>query len=115
MEQMQQGERFTMLDPPSLSLKPDFPNRLKFCGMGLGVGLALGLIVVLSLEIMDGQLHSEKEIKTVLAMAVLSDIPEIVSPSDERHNKKRRVLGWAVAALVTVTILAGSAISYLHG
>ena len=114
MEQMQQGERFTMLDPPSLSLKPDFPNRLKFCAMGLGVGLALGLVVVVLLEIMDGRLHSEKEIKTLLPMAVLSDIPEIVSPSDERHNKKRQVLGWAMAALVVATILAGSAISYLH-
>ena len=42
MEETQQGERFTMLDPPSLPSKPDFPNRLKFCGFGLGVGLALG-------------------------------------------------------------------------
>ena len=42
MEQMQKGERFRMLDPPSLPLKPDFPNRLKFCGIGLGFGLALG-------------------------------------------------------------------------
>jgi succinoglycan biosynthesis transport protein ExoP len=115
MEQMQQGERFTMLDPPSLSLKPDFPNRLKFCGIGLGVGLALGLLVVVSSEIMDDRLHSEKEIKMLLPMAVLSDIPEIVGPSDERHNKKRQILGWAMAALVVATILAGSAISYLHG
>jgi polysaccharide chain length determinant protein (PEP-CTERM system associated) len=115
MEQMQQGERFTMLDPPSLSLKPDFPNRLKFCGMGLGAGLALGLLVVVSSEMMDGRLHSEQEIKALLPMAVLSDIPEIVSPSDERHNKKRQILGWTMAALVLATILAGSAISYLRG
>ncbi len=115
MEQMQQGERFTMLDPPSLSLKPDFPNRLKFCGIGLGVGLALGLIVVASFEIMDGRLHSEKEIKTLLPMVILSEIPEIVSPSDERSTKKRMALGWAMAALIVVTILAGSAFSYLRG
>jgi len=29
MEQMQQGERFKILDPPSLPTKPDFPHRLK--------------------------------------------------------------------------------------
>jgi len=115
MEQMQQGERFTMLDPPSLSLKPDFPNRLKFCGIGLGVGLALGLIVVASFEIMDDRLHSEKEIKTLLPMAILSEIPEIVGPLDERSTKKRMALGWAMAALIVVTILAGSAFSYLRG
>ena len=36
MELLQQGEHFQMIDPPSLPLKPDFPNRLKFCGIGLG-------------------------------------------------------------------------------
>jgi succinoglycan biosynthesis transport protein ExoP len=114
MEHMQQGERFSMLDPPSLPLKPDFPNRLKFCGIGLGVGLALGLVVVGGFEFMDDRLHSEKEIKILLRMAILSEIPEIVSPSDERSSKKRMVLGWAMAALIVATILAGSAFSYLH-
>jgi succinoglycan biosynthesis transport protein ExoP len=114
MEHMQQGERFSMLDPPSLPLKPDFPNRLKFCGFGLGVGLALGLVVVGGFEFMDDRLHREKEIKILLPMAILSEIPEIVSPSDERSIKKRMVLGWAMAALIVATILAGSAFSYLH-
>jgi uncharacterized protein involved in exopolysaccharide biosynthesis len=114
MEQMQQGERFTMLDPPSLPSKPDFPNRLKFCGIGLGVGLALGLIVVGSLEAMDDRMHSEKEIKLLLPVAIISEIPEIVGPLDERTSKKRMVLGWAMTAIVAVTILAGSALSYLR-
>ena len=114
MEHMQQGERFSMIDPPSLPVKPDFPNRLKFCGIGLGVGLALGLVVVVGLEFMDDRLHSEKELKILLPMAILSEIPEIVSPSDEQSRRKRTALGWAVAALVVTAILAGSALSYLH-
>jgi polysaccharide biosynthesis transport protein len=114
MEQMQQGERFTMLDPPSLPSKPDFPNRLKFCGIGLGVGFALGLILVGSLEAMDDRMHSENEIKLLLPVAIISEIPEIVNPSDEGLSKKRMVLGWALTAIVGVTILAGSAFSYLR-
>jgi hypothetical protein len=114
MEQMQQGERFTMLDPPSLPGKPDFPNRLKFCGIGLGVGLALGLVLVVSLEAMDDRMHSEEEIKLLLPVAIISEIPEIVNPADERISKKRMMLGWAMTAIVGVTILAGSAFSYLR-
>jgi uncharacterized protein involved in exopolysaccharide biosynthesis len=114
MEQMQQGERFTMLDPPSLPLKPDFPNRLKFCGMGLGIGLALGLVVVAGFEVFDDRLHTEKEIRALLPIAVISEIPDVESPIDERRFRNRMVLGWTVAALVSVTILAGSAFSYLH-
>jgi polysaccharide chain length determinant protein (PEP-CTERM system associated) len=114
MEQMQQGERFSIIDPPSLPLKPDFPNRLKFCGIGLGIGLVLGLIVVGILEAKDDRLHGEKEIKILLPMAVLSEIPEVVSPSDERRSKRRTALGWATTALVIAMILAGSALSYLQ-
>jgi polysaccharide chain length determinant protein (PEP-CTERM system associated) len=114
MEHMQQGERFRMLDAPSLPLKPDFPNRLKFCGIGLGVGFALGLLVVGCFELMDDRLYSEKEIKALLPTTILADIPEVVIPSDELNRKKRMALGWAMAALVAGTILAGSAFSYLH-
>ena len=65
MEQMQQGERFTMLDPPSLPVKPDFPNRLKFCGIGLVVGLLLGFASVAGFEFMDDRLHDEQAIKAL--------------------------------------------------
>jgi polysaccharide biosynthesis transport protein len=114
MEQMQQGERFRMLDPPSLPTSPDFPNRLKFCGIGLGVGLALGLLVMGGVEIMHDRLHSEAEIKALLPMAVIAEIPEIVMPSDERKRKRERVFGWATAALVTTTMLAGFAFTIVH-
>ena len=53
MELLQQGERFRIIDPPSLPVKPDFPNRLKFCGFGLGIGLALGTVVAGAFEMMD--------------------------------------------------------------
>src|SRR5215469_13829827 len=38
MEQMQQGERFSILDPPGLPQKPAFPNRLQLSGIGVGFG-----------------------------------------------------------------------------
>ena len=114
MEQMQQGERFTMLDPPSLPSKPDFPDRLKFCAFGLAAGLALGLLVMVGLEFMDDRLHSEREIKSLLPFAVVSEIPEVVSPLDERSAQRKLVLGWATAGFVVLTILAGSAFSFLQ-
>jgi polysaccharide chain length determinant protein (PEP-CTERM system associated) len=114
MEQMQQGERFRMLDPPSLPLKPAFPDRLKFCAAGLGFGLALGVVVVGGFEFMDDRMHSEKEIKALLSMKVISEIPEVLNPSDKRSIKKRMLLGWAMAALVFAAILAGSLFSLRH-
>jgi NhaP-type Na+/H+ or K+/H+ antiporter len=115
MEHMQQGERFRMLDAPSLPVTPDFPNRLKFCGIGLGVGVALGLLVVGLFELLDDRMHSEQEITDLLPVAVLSEVPEVVTPSDEQGKKKRTMLGWAMAVVVFGVILAGSAFSFLHG
>src|SRR3984957_15800013 len=115
MELLQQGERFNVVDPPSLPQKPVFPNRLKFCGMGLGIGLALGLVVTGAFEFMDDRLHDAKEIRKLLPAEVIGEIPAIVSPSDERSARRKLWLGWATAVVVFATILVGSAFSYLRG
>ncbi|MGA2250335.1 GumC family protein [Terracidiphilus sp.] len=114
MEQMQEGERFMTLDPPSLPLRPDFPNRLKMCGAGLGVGLVLGLLVVVLQEFMDDCMYSDREIIKLISVGVIAEIPQILNPSDTEHERRRMLLGWAMAALVLCVILSGSAFSYLH-
>ena len=115
MELLQQGERFRIIDPPSLPVKPEFPNRLKFCGSGLGIGLALGAVVVGASEAMDDRIYDEKELQELLPIVVISEIPSIAAPSDERRERRRLWLGWGTAAFVSGTILIGSAISYLRG
>ena len=115
MELLQQGERFRIIDPPSFPQKPDFPNRLKFCGIGLGVGLLLGVVVAGGFEMMDDHLYSEKEIKDLIPVAIISEIPAILNLSDQQDRKRKMWLGWAMAGLVFATILVGSAFSYLHG
>jgi succinoglycan biosynthesis transport protein ExoP len=115
MERLQQGERFRILDPPGLPMKPVFPDRLKFCGIGLGVGLVLGVVVAGGFEMMDDRLYSEKQIEDLMPVAAISEIPKILNPSDDRSRKRRMWLGWGMAGLVFATIVAGSAFNYLHG
>jgi uncharacterized protein involved in exopolysaccharide biosynthesis len=115
MELLQQGERFRVVDPPSFPQKPDFPDRLKFCGIGLAVGLALGFAVAGGFEMADDRLHTEKEIKQLLPVDVIAEIPAIIGVNGEHQARRRLWLGWATAALVCAAILAGSAFSYLRG
>jgi polysaccharide biosynthesis transport protein len=115
MELLQQGERFRIVDAPSLPVKPDFPNRLKFCGIGLGIGLALGIVVAGAFEMMDDRIHDEKELQKLLPIAIISEIPALTVASDEQRERGRLWLGWATAVFVSVTILLGSALSYLRG
>src|SRR5580704_17489180 len=115
MELLQQGEHFQMIDPPSLPLKPDFPNRLKFCGIGLGIGIALGGALAGGAEFLDDRLYNEKALKELIPVNVISEIPPITSPEEEKQQERKVWLGWVAAGFVFATILAGSAISYLRG
>ena len=115
MELLQQGERFRIIDPPSLPVKPDFPNRLKLCGIGLGIGLALGVVVAGAFEFMDDRVYDEQELQNLLPVKVISEIPALTVASDEKRERRRLWLGWATAIFVSGTILVGSAISYLRG
>jgi succinoglycan biosynthesis transport protein ExoP len=115
MELLQQGERFRVIDPPSLPMKPNFPNRLKFCGIGLGFGLLLGFVVAGAFEVLDDRVYDEKELQELLPVAVISEIPSIALSSEHDKERRRMWLGWAAAAVVSFAILLGSAFSYLRG
>jgi succinoglycan biosynthesis transport protein ExoP len=115
MELLQQGEHFQMIDPPSLPLKPDFPNRLKFCGIGLGIGIALGGALAGGTEFLDDRLYNEKALKELLPVNVISEIPAITSPKEETTQDRKLWLSWVTAGLVFAVVLAGSAISFFRG
>ena len=115
MELLQGGEHFRIIDPPSLPLKPSFPDRLKFCGIGLLAGLALGAGMVWAVEVMDDRVYSELEIRKLLPVSVLSELPVIGDTMNDRDVKRKQWIGWVTAAFVVATILAGSAVSYWKG
>jgi len=115
MELRQQGEHFRVLDPPSLPAKPAFPDHLKFCEIGLGVGLVLGGLLSAATEFLDDRLHSEKALKELLPIAVISELPSFTTPEEEQSERRKLWAMWATAALALVTILGGFAYSFLRG
>ena len=115
MELMQQGERFRVLDPPSLPLKPSFPDRMKMCLMGLGVGVMLGLAAVVATDMMDDRVYDEAELKQLLPAPIVLEIPVVTDDDYVSAERKRLRLGLAVASTVFAIILAGSAFTYWRG
>lgn len=115
MELAEQGEHFSVLDPPNLPSRPDFPNRLKFCGIGVGAGCGLAALVTLLMAFLDDRLYMEKEISELLPMGILSEIPEVILAADKQMLKRRTTLSWAATGMVFACILSGLAFSYFHG
>jgi polysaccharide chain length determinant protein (PEP-CTERM system associated) len=95
--QDQQGEQFSMEDPPSLPMTPSFPNKTRFAGGGLAGGLALGLAVLYLLAALDSSMHSERDVEVCLKLPVLAMVPTVdpAGKGRESHNGKPKELGFA--------------------
>ena len=78
LEKTQQGQRFTMLDPPNLPTKPFSPNRLKVAAIALVIGLVLGGGVAAAAEYTDKRLHTERELRKLVTAGIIADVPVIM-------------------------------------
>ena len=63
----------------------------------------------------DDRLYSEKEIKSLIPVPVICEIPVIRPPADGSSGHDKAWRGWAAAAVVVAMIAAGSVFSYLRG
>jgi len=93
----QQGEQFSMEDPPSLPMTPSFPKKPVFAGGGLAGGLALGFAVLYLLAALDSSMHSERDVEVCLKLPVLAMVPTMDPSVAGRSNGKSRIkeLGFA--------------------
>ena len=88
LEMRQQGQRFRILDPPSLPLRPSKPNRplLNFAGVGTGLLLGLGLAALK--EIRKVSLWSARDVTYYLNLPTLATIPRIKTSGRGHSGKK---------------------------
>ncbi|MGB7927961.1 MAG: XrtA system polysaccharide chain length determinant [Terriglobales bacterium] len=115
LEKTQQGERFRMLDPPNVPVRPYKPNRLMLCGAGLAVGLVLGGGLAFGQEKLSGKVYSEREIKKLVPFDVIGEIPQIENSEELSSHRRSAWIAGAAAVLVVGFILLGSAVTYLYG
>ena len=115
LEKTQQGEHFRMLDPPNRPTRPYKPNRLQLCAVGLVLGLVLGGGAAIGREKLGGKIYTEREIKKLLPVEVVSEIPPIETPAEETARQRSNWMAAAAGAAIMGAIVVGSAITYLYG
>ncbi|HUX43843.1 MAG TPA: Wzz/FepE/Etk N-terminal domain-containing protein [Terracidiphilus sp.] len=92
LEQRQQGEQFTVMDPPNLPDAPKFPNHFVFGGGGAMAGLFLGLLIVGLLEYRDTSVRNETDIwafTKLPTLAVVSHVDGLKQTSGAGPGKRR--------------------------
>ena len=89
LERRQQGQRFRILDPPSLPASPSEPNRPMLHLAGIGFGLLVGLGFAGLLEIKSASLWSPKDVTYYLNLPTVATIPRIQTPKQGRGVPKQ--------------------------
>ncbi len=117
MERRQQGERFTMLDPPTVPEKPVSPNKPRLQGIGCALSLCLGLVLAFALETKKNAVLGEWEMPE--GLEVLGRVPYIRpvarALSDHTENKPARNSERALISSVVLSLLATCAVvAYLY-
>jgi succinoglycan biosynthesis transport protein ExoP len=111
----QQGDRFTMQDPPSRPSKPYSPNRFKLSCMGLFAGLAMGLVVAGGAEFLDDRVYDEDVFKQIVPAEILVEIPALNTPLEEQGQMRWQKLSLSAIGAIGIIVVLGTAISFLRG
>lgn len=102
LEEQQIGERFRVVDPAGVPVRPISSARVQVNGAGFALGLLLGLGVAALLELRDRSFHNESDVLDVLSLPVLAVVPLVQTPVEIARTKRMRLAMSGTAAVVLV-------------
>lgn len=95
LEEQEISERFRIVDPAGVPVRPLPAVRARVNAAGLAIGLLLGLAIVALLELRDASFRSDTDVIDSLALPVLATVPSIQTRADRQRSVRRR---WAYSA-----------------
>lgn len=102
LEEQQIGERFRIVDPAGVPVRPISSARVQVNGAGFVLGLLLGLGIAALLELRDRSFRSEADVLDVLSLPVLAVVPLVHTAADVARKKRIRLAMSGTAAVVLV-------------
>ena len=115
LEQRQQGEQFSIIDPPSLPDKPSSPNHVMVSLGGLALGVLVGCGLSLLLELADVRVRREKDLERLVRARVLVGIPHLSAPGEDLLRTRTRWIEIGAAVGIVILIVAGNLYAFYKG
>ncbi len=105
LEQDSMGERFTVLEQPSMPLSPSEPNRLAVMLLTIVLALGLGAGTVALRERTDATVRHPRDVLAFLDIPPLVAIPYVCNRADIRRRARRWWLAATAACAWAATIV----------
>jgi len=105
IEESQNWERFSIIDPARVPQRPVKPNRLAMLLIGLALGVGAGVLGMAMREFTDDSVRDAPRLTRDTAQPVLASIPVIVTERDETRQKAI-MWGWIIALAATAVVIA---------
>ncbi|MDR4459382.1 MAG: hypothetical protein MRJ67_02495 [Nitrospirales bacterium] len=105
LELGRKGERFSLVEPPTLPESPVRPNRKAILFLGLVLAMAGGIGSGALAEALDGSIYTADRLREVTKMAPLTVIPYLRTVEEERAGGRRaRLLGMGAVVLTVASL-----------
>ena len=103
LEDQNIGERFRIVDPAEVPIRPLPSLRIRYNAVGFAVGLLFGAGIALLLELRDKTFRTDTDVLEVLMLPVLAAVPRVETAA-EKLGQRRRRLAASLAGLAGVSV-----------
>ncbi|HEU5411279.1 MAG TPA: GNVR domain-containing protein [Candidatus Acidoferrales bacterium] len=115
LEQNQQGEKFSLVDPASMPQSPSWPNHILISLGGLAFGLALAAGLTILLEVARARIRKEEDLEGIVPARVLVGIPHISTVVEQERRIARRWMERAAVLTIVLLVVAGNIYAIYRG
>ena len=106
MEESQQAERFTIIDPALSPERPAKPNRLAIVLIGFVLALGFGVGMAAVRENLNTTVKNTAELSHSTGLPVLANIPLLETAEDLRKKSRRKIMMIVIAlGIIAIALL----------
>ncbi|MBA3562410.1 MAG: lipopolysaccharide biosynthesis protein [Gammaproteobacteria bacterium] len=98
LESSDKGERFALVEPPTVPTAPVSPNRMALLILGFVLAAGMGMGIAAIVEAMDSSVRGAKDVFRLFDMPPLASIPYVENHADVRRRVGRNIITAGVAA-----------------
>jgi succinoglycan biosynthesis transport protein ExoP len=104
LEKRQEGQKFRLVDRPSLPTVPSSPNRIKISLGGAAAGIGLGLALAFLMDTRDRSFHSEEGLSKHFALPLVVGVPLLLTSYEERSRTRKRAVEWVAGSGLSLAV-----------